>query len=339
MASEAGIGVANIVLTFVINVLVLLCIKPLWPRGIGLPCFVTGRPDGTLRTSPRHFLAWDQIDPAGLTQSWLLPEWGLVAFRCSMVLTWLGTMVLHAVTGGGFTYGYADPPGTWIIFFTNITWVGFCVAFCAGLYNHLMKDLQPPPPGPAGEKVFIQHDGPTIDGIETGAGPVDLPPAEDAQACAPPPVWAWYQKAFILIWVVILTSSLMLDVFYWAVIYDGGAEYWEVAGAAKEFTNAMRHAVNTALLWIDLFLSKVPIATYHYQPVLWYTTAYAVWMWIYYGASGDWIYESLGWDRASSPAYVILLVVLLAISLFINFGLVLLRDKLSHAYHTHRGTL
>lgn len=51
------------------------------------------------------------------------------------------------------------------------------------------------------------------------------------------------------------------------------------------------------------------------QVVLLYGTVYLVFMFIYHGASSEWVYSVLDWDKASSLA----LYVFLPLALFISF--------------------
>lgn len=54
----------------------------------------------------------------------------------------------------------------------------------------------------------------------------------------------------------ISAASLFLAIFYWAVIYDGNH---------VEFDNVMRHGLNVVVLFGDLFLSRIPVVSYHYE--------------------------------------------------------------------------
>jgi hypothetical protein len=51
----------------------------------------------------------------------------------------------------------------------------------------------------------------------------------------------------------------------------------------------------------------------HSQAVLAYGTAYCVFMWAWWGATGEWVYASLDWSKpASLGAYVALPVLLVS---------------------------
>lgn len=75
----------------------------------------------------------------------------------------------------------------------------------------------------------------------------------------PNDTWGLLDKAFLLVFVLACVNGIFLTAFYWAVLYVGGSITAD---------NLFRHGLNALLMIGEIFVSRVPICTYHLQVLL-----------------------------------------------------------------------
>lgn len=134
----------------------------------------------------------------------------------------------------------------------------------------------------------------------------------------PSPIWEFMEKALVIVYVTVASNAIFLTAFYWMVIYDG---------ETPEADNIFRHGINVVILLVELVLSRIPIVSYHLQVPFAFATVYAVFMWIYRGASGDWVYEAMDWSKTSSIFYYIVLPILIVLAFYLLYLVAYLREK------------
>ncbi|KAI8464051.1 MAG: hypothetical protein J3K34DRAFT_493200 [Monoraphidium minutum] len=142
-----------------------------------------------------------------------------------------------------------------------------------------------------------------------------LPPPSDG---APPAGWRDADKAYALALQAVAAASISLTVFYWALIYR--------SGSFLRVDNPIKLGASAFLLLLDFALSRAPVASPHVSAVMAYGTACLVFLWSWFGATGEWVYASLQWDRPFSMAAYFGLSTLLIISYCVMFGVARARE-------------
>ena len=97
-------------------------------------------------------------------------------------------------------------------------------------------------------------------------------------------------------------SAIFVALMYWAIL----RRFIERDNPRKRFdpVDAMLHGGNALFLVLDVLLSRVPVASSHFQVTLAYGTAYSIFMWSYERATGRFIYGTiLTWSRPSAIGF------------------------------------
>ena len=97
-------------------------------------------------------------------------------------------------------------------------------------------------------------------------------------------------------------SAIFVALMYWAIL----RRFIERDNPGKRFdpVDAMLHGGNALFLVLDVLLSRVPVASSHFQVTLAYGTAYSIFMWSYERATGRFIYGTiLTWSRPSAIGF------------------------------------
>lgn len=84
-----------------------------------------------------------------------------------------------------------------------------------------------------------------------------------------------------------------------------------------EADGVFKHAVNAALLQIELWISSFPWTVPWVVFPTAYILVYAIYLWIWHAAEDSWIYDTLDYEKASAPAmyFAVSLLVLIAFSI------------------------
>ncbi|GMH40961.1 hypothetical protein BSKO_08865 [Bryopsis sp. KO-2023] len=139
------------------------------------------------------------------------------------------------------------------------------------------------------------------------------------QKGAPSPIWQALDKAFVIVYVTAASNAIFLTAFYWVVIYE--------PEGTLHLDNVFRHGVNVVVMLGELIISRLPIVSYHLQIPIAFTSVYAVFFWVYRGASGVWVYEALNWSKTSSILYYTVLPILITLSFYLLYLVAHLRER------------
>jgi hypothetical protein len=140
------------------------------------------------------------------------------------------------------------------------------------------------------------------------------------EAAAEPPGWAWPQKLHLLLFVLSAVCSTTSAAFWWLAIYK--------PSAGLRLDGPMEHGASAGLLLADLLLSRTPILSYHFQVPMASTGAYAAFMWVWYGATKEWLYSSLQWDDSGDTANYCALLAIVILSFLVLYMVAGLRELL-----------
>jgi len=309
-----------------------VALLPLWPRGVGFRNWATNWGDGVTEDQvrrPRSVMLTDVVDPALLTSSWLVPAWALAAYRALFVVFWVLTMVFPAASGST-----SDPNRSYLRFFTHWTILLLCVlgglgaylglervrAAGRGGYENRTAELEAGVApaagrGPSGRTERVQElddvgaasEGPRkMAAVPSGAGSrrgdVDYTGA-----------WGWGHRVFYALYAIVPACSLLLTLFYWGLLHQPDHESYQWWGNVAK--NVMVHGANVPLVFVDILVSEVPLATYHWAPIAAYLAVYVVYMWLDYAVGRTWAYDALGWEEGVNVFFLLGSVVLAATGL------------------------
>ncbi|CAK0756813.1 hypothetical protein CVIRNUC_002486 [Coccomyxa viridis] len=256
-------------------------------------------------SSPRSRTYWsfDVLEPLHVVTSHWLSDTGLLLLRCVQLLFFAVTLTLEGTTGDGF----GDRPKTWWTYFTNWTFILFALWSLLGVIV-TAKHVQ------AKASACDQHQALEAQEARRGAG-------RDASAAGPGSMdWRWTPllKTYCIASETNAVSTLFLSAFFWAFLSG--------EPGAMAVDNILKHGVNNGFILLDIFFSKQPFVSYHFQVTLWYGSLYLVFMFIYYGASSEWVYWVLDWDRPSALVLYALLPLLLFAAFCVWYWIALLRE-------------
>ncbi|KAL0027162.1 hypothetical protein WJX77_000164 [Trebouxia sp. C0004] len=133
--------------------------------------------------------------------------------------------------------------------------------------------------------------------------------------------WSILEKVHCLVLQTAAVTSTAVLVFYWAVISGSG-----ISGPYPD--DYLKHAMNAPIMLLDAWFSKVPFTSYHLQVMVLYGSVYELFMWIYYGASDHWVYNSVTWHTDTSVAVYVLLPLAYVVLFFVWFAVATLRNYL-----------
>jgi len=123
--------------------------------------------------------------------------------------------------------------------------------------------------------------------------------------------WRAVHKIHLLLFEMVAAASITLTVFFWAAVYKKENKM------LLEYP--VKHGVSALLLLVEVFVSRVPLVSYHVQVPVLYGTVYLIFMWLYETGTQKWIYKALNWESAISIAFYIALPLLLILSYIIMF--------------------
>ncbi|KAI3424196.1 hypothetical protein D9Q98_009552 [Chlorella vulgaris] len=306
---------------------------------------ISNRAPGVSRGQrPSCFWAWDLIAPSGCVASPLVPPWVLLALRVSALLYFTALFLVQH-------FAEYDLGPNWLTFFTNWSFVAFAFSMILGA-AHSATQLQcyrqrrlrtkqlgnqsarPDPESnlAANAETDMQQQGPYSVHMPARAavtGHSDTGSGNTADVCVTVPregsssdgnsaSWSLLAKVHLLSVEVAYPAELFLTVFYWAAL----AEY----SSSPLGSTLMVHGINNVFMLADVVLSGIPFVSYHFQLLLLYGTVYLVFVWIYFGASGVWVYSILDWSRSRNFFVYLVLPGMLAIAFWLYLGLAWLRD-------------
>ncbi|BDA46508.1 hypothetical protein COCOBI_08-6020 [Coccomyxa sp. Obi] len=262
-----------------------------------------------VQSRSRTYWAFDILEPEHLVTSFWLSDTGLLLLRCIEFVFFAVTLTLEATTGDGF----GSRPETWWTYFTNWTFILFAVWCLLGIYisaAHVQAKV----------RACDRHQA-----LEAYAGR-----EEDQNRSGNDRRWSVVLKLYCLISECNAASTLFLSAFFWGFV----ARQEDVA-----IDNLLKHGVNNFFILLDVVFSRVPFVSYHYQVILIYGTVYLVFMFIYHGASTEWVYSVLDWDKPSSLGLYVFLPLALFIAFVIWYWIALLRELPCKRCQPPRNTL
>lgn len=133
--------------------------------------------------------------------------------------------------------------------------------------------------------------------------------------------WSILEKVHCLVLQTAAVTSTAVLVFYWAVISGSG-----ISGPYPD--DYLKHAMNAPIMLLDAWFSKVPFSSYHLQVMVLYGSVYELFMWIYYGASDRWVYNTVSWHTDKSVAVYVMLPLAYVVLFFVWFSVAALRNYL-----------
>ena len=116
------------------------------------------------------------------------------------------------------------------------------------------------------------------------------------------------------------TSAIFSSVVYWAGI--------SIGTSTTLIPSIYIHGTQIFFLSLDLLFSRTPMISYQFLAVLLYASIYCVFLWIYWGFSGEWVYEGLDWRNSTSMAFYFVLPLALALFFFFWMAVAWLREKI-----------
>eukprot|EP01116_Phalansterium_solitarium_P009251 TRINITY_DN2331_c0_g2_i1.p1 TRINITY_DN2331_c0_g2~~TRINITY_DN2331_c0_g2_i1.p1 ORF type:complete len:262 (-),score=4.44 TRINITY_DN2331_c0_g2_i1:191-976(-) len=125
----------------------------------------------------------------------------------------------------------------------------------------------------------------------------------------------------------ITPAAVIVVLVYWALL-SAGADKSEVG----LYSNTTLHGIGAAVTFIDMFLCRVPFHSWHAVYMISYILIYMIWAWIWFGASGEWVYFFLDWSSRVAAAYYFGLLIFFVIVYYVHFGLVVAREKLGRRF-------
>ncbi|EIE23835.1 hypothetical protein COCSUDRAFT_62367 [Coccomyxa subellipsoidea C-169] len=194
--------------------------------------------------------------------------------------------------------GFGSRPKTWWTYFTNWTFILFAAWCLLGIYISA-ANVQ------AKVRACDRHQA-----LEAYSGREQDERGNDRR-------WSVVLKLYCLVSETNAAATLFLSAFFWGFV----AKKSDIA-----IDNLLKHGINNGFILMDVLFSRVPFVSYHYQVLLIYGTVYLVFMFIYYGASTEWVYVVLDWDKPASLGLYVFLPFALFISFVIWYWIALLRE-------------
>eukprot|EP00884_Botryococcus_braunii_P018344 jgi/Botrbrau1/5193/Bobra.0172s0061.1 len=248
---------------------------------------------------PQSFWAFDMLDPIDLVTSNWTPRAWLLGVRWFTLLFFCACLLAE----GNEADGFGHEPGVWLVFFTNWTFTLF------GLWGLL--------------GVLLTHLAVWRTGRAENPGPV----RESQSACSPehreatlPRQWDLMSVSYMLLSQVVPVAVLFLSCFFWAI-----ADFQRGIHA----DDIMKHSVINVVIFFDLFMSRTPLVSYHFEITVAYGSLYAIFMWIYHAASGHWVYQALDLSHPLAPVLYFMLPVLLFASFLVWWAVLSFREVLA----------
>jgi hypothetical protein len=133
--------------------------------------------------------------------------------------------------------------------------------------------------------------------------------------------WDWLSGLHLMLMELSTSAAFFVTFWYWV----------GVVGVAKENPGppyagtVLAHGCNVVFALLQVYLTRLPIVSYHYQVLLWYGTAYAVFLWIYSGVWGTWRY-GLDWHLPRAVVAQILIPPITIIMFTIWYYVALVRE-------------
>eukprot|EP00002_Diphylleia_rotans_P038384 TRINITY_DN8725_c0_g1_i1.p1 TRINITY_DN8725_c0_g1~~TRINITY_DN8725_c0_g1_i1.p1 ORF type:complete len:253 (-),score=52.57 TRINITY_DN8725_c0_g1_i1:851-1609(-) len=129
-------------------------------------------------------------------------------------------------------------------------------------------------------------------------------------------MWVWFEIA--------AAAAFGLDPIYWVALYDGDSSSW---------TNYHVHGVNALYVLADLACNRLKFYKSHFAFFALYLFVYLIFMWIYYGISGDWVYSVLDFTEIEAVIWYPASLVTFIVFYFLLVYIVHLRGKLHDKIH------
>ncbi|KAG2427890.1 hypothetical protein HYH02_014493 [Chlamydomonas schloesseri] len=295
---------------------------------------------GWKHSLPNTFWAFDALDPKSVVTSWFLGDWGVLVVHV-LTLTWLMVCLIVEATKNG------PVNGEWVTYFTHWSLVLLSFAGGVAMLNHIrymwrrtkaglsLSRVSPEPSlvnvnvttavgaeelGEAGGGVHPKH---MADAAAAAAAGKAHNAADDAAT------WDWLSCFSQLTMQTAVNAAFFLDVYYWVVLIAIQGD--PVEGPATQ----LKHGGNLGIAALEVFLTRMPIVSVHFQATLAYGTAYLVFLWIYGSVSGTWRY-SLNWKKTSTVIMHAAVPIALAVFMLIWWGLAMLRDVMGAAFNRWR---
>jgi len=128
-----------------------------------------------------------------------------------------------------------------------------------------------------------------------------------------------------LVWIlfeVSSTTALFIALAYWGLIYDGTVD----AGVVSE------NGLNVVFVIVEVLLNKLDLLPSHCIFPLLAVFLYMIFSWVWYSASGVWIYFFLNWSDFTASISYLMLLIMVVIFFFIMKGFTYARNRLILMY-------
>lgn len=310
--------------------------------------FISNRAEGVPRHArPKSYWAFDLISPAHLVQSYILSTPGLLVLHF-VTFAWFVCAVCvdvireyYGVGCGAECGSNSGAYGDWVTYLTNWSLVLFGLAALVAFANtarHLYRVRHSTSCAAARMQKFetrFEHNRrerheQAITGAIVGPGEQQLPAGAcgklDVQAGATNAwahlKWDWLSALHCLLMETATSAAFFVAFWYWV----------GVVGVAKDNPGppyagtVLAHGVNVIFALLQVYLTRLPIVSYHFQVLLWYGTTYAVViLWIYGGVSGNYRY-GLDWKVPRAAIAQILIPPICIIMFTIWYYVALVRE-------------
>lgn len=341
------VGVLCILVTIFLTLLSFGLVIPATPlRGWGLPNYQSNWGAGvTLQQvrRPKSALLHDVVDPSLLTSSWVVPAPALAAYRGVWAVYFILTLTLP--TAAGYDN---DPARNYLRFFTHWTITATALlglwgpavflvdrtALGRGVFKQSRGKEAPVRPSTVdlAPLPFQRGEGDATEPSDAKRGAGEETRARDveggdlaAKAGADyRSRWRWYHTGFYILYTATCPAAPMLTMFFWALLYDSSDPSYRNWGVRA--SNEMVHGINVAVYGLDVQLSDVPLATYHWLSCFSYVILYEVYSWFDYAVGRQWAYTDVGWGAGINVAFVLGTVVLLMVGGAVMLGLAMIRE-------------
>ncbi|ELR24869.1 uncharacterized protein ACA1_175440 [Acanthamoeba castellanii str. Neff] len=130
---------------------------------------------------------------------------------------------------------------------------------------------------------------------------------------------------------LLVDCLLTAAISFWVAIYgtsDGDSNN-ESSETTITFYTINAHAINAAFVLLEIIFNKLRIYPFQIVYVLLFALAYMIFMWSWYGATDDWIYDQLSWDDSHHTLYYFGVLGALVGVFAVLFLLTRLRDVLA----------
>jgi len=140
-------------------------------------------------------------------------------------------------------------------------------------------------------------------------------------SASPPPIWL--DRGLFLLFEVVFSSSLFLDMVVWTALYG----VFHEKGLLR-WPSVFEHILNFAMLLGDFALSAHPVRKWHIAPTLLYGGGYLLFAWLYFAYCGFFAYPFLPIHQWVSVIWYSMILVLQASSFGLVYLLHVLKDRL-----------